>query len=180
MMQRLLDLSYHPVGICPNVFGPEPQHLEPPNAQLPVTPGVVLRLEVVAPVHLAHQLRIQTGEVDDLRTDPVLAAELHSQRLPFDQTPQQRFFSRQVPAKPAGALTADPGLPLSAHPPRVHDSVVRGNPLAACQPRRWISPPWNGSGTGEYGRRPGGGASEASQVNHRVSHAVLRTAPPRP
>src|SRR5690606_16065167 len=25
------------------------------------------------------------------------------------------------------------------------------------------SPPWSGSGTGEYGRRPGGGASEASQ-----------------
>src|SRR5690606_9945628 len=92
-----------------------------------------------------------------------LATELHSQRLPFDQTPQQRFFSRQVPAKPAGALTADPGLPLSAHPPRVHDSVVRGNPLAAWRPRPWISPPWNGSGTGEYGRRPGGARAKRAR-----------------
>src|SRR5690606_15361584 len=27
-----------------------------------------------------------------------------------------------------------------------------------------ISPPWSGSGAGEYGRRPGGGASGASRV----------------
>src|SRR5690606_9797245 len=41
------------------------------------------------------------------------------------------------------------------------------------------SPPWSGSGTGEYGRRPGGGASEASQETPWSSLAVLRTAPPR-
>src|SRR5690554_1177836 len=41
------------------------------------------------------------------------------------------------------------------------------------------SPPWSGSGTGEYGRRPGGGASEASQETPWSFPAVLRTAPPR-
>src|SRR5690554_5783950 len=41
------------------------------------------------------------------------------------------------------------------------------------------SPPWSGSGTGEYRRRRGGGASEASQEPHRGFPAVLRTAPPR-
>src|SRR5690606_32426023 len=41
------------------------------------------------------------------------------------------------------------------------------------------SPPWSGSETGEYGRRPGGGASEASQETPWSSLAVLRTAPPR-
>src|SRR5690606_12683901 len=38
--------------------------------------------------------------------------------------------------------------------------------------------PWSGSGTGEYGRRPGGGASEASQETPWSFPAVLRTAPP--
>src|SRR5690554_4615830 len=41
------------------------------------------------------------------------------------------------------------------------------------------SPPWSGSGTGEYRRRPGGGASEASHETFWSSLAVLRTAPPR-
>src|SRR5690554_6469658 len=41
------------------------------------------------------------------------------------------------------------------------------------------SPPWSGSGTGEYGRRRGGGASEASQETPWSFPAVLRTAPPR-
>src|SRR5690606_3814784 len=41
------------------------------------------------------------------------------------------------------------------------------------------SPPWSGSGTGEYGRRPGGGASEASHETPWSFPAVLRTAPPR-
>src|SRR5690554_225492 len=41
------------------------------------------------------------------------------------------------------------------------------------------SPPWSGSGTGEYRRRRGGGASEASQETPWSSPAVLRTAPPR-
>src|SRR5690606_27231019 len=39
--------------------------------------------------------------------------------------------------------------------------------------------PWSGSGTGEYGRRPGGGASEASHETPWSFPAVLRTAPPR-
>src|SRR5690606_4917526 len=39
------------------------------------------------------------------------------------------------------------------------------------------SPPWNGSGTGEYGRRPGGGASEASQETTVDSR---RSSGPRP
>src|SRR5690606_12843727 len=41
------------------------------------------------------------------------------------------------------------------------------------------SPPWSGSETGEYGRRPGGGASEASHETPWSFPAVLRTAPPR-
>src|SRR5690606_14323477 len=41
------------------------------------------------------------------------------------------------------------------------------------------SPPWSGSETGEYGRRPGGGASEASHETPWSCPAVLRTAPPR-
>src|SRR5690606_2897360 len=32
-----------------------------------------------------------------------------------------------------------------------------------------ISPPWNGSGVGEYGRRPGGGASAASREGRERS-----------
>src|SRR5690554_3274120 len=41
------------------------------------------------------------------------------------------------------------------------------------------SPPWSGSGTGEYGRRPGGGASEASQKTTVSPRRPVRTAPPR-
>src|SRR5690606_6463546 len=41
------------------------------------------------------------------------------------------------------------------------------------------SPPWSGSGTGEYRRRRGGGASEASQKTTLWPRRPVRTAPPR-
>src|SRR5690606_10288316 len=43
--------------------------------------------------------------------------------------------------------------------------------------RPWTSPPWSGSGTGEYRRRRGGGASEASQ---KTTVDSLRSYGPRP
>src|SRR5690606_30808239 len=55
--------------------------------------------------------------------------------------------------------------------------LPRGAP--AERATQWFLPRWSGSETGEYGRRPGGGASEASQETPWRSPAGLRTAPPR-
>src|SRR5690606_12520037 len=69
----------------------------------------------------------------------------------------------------------------SWRPSPLHDLLPRGAPAkrARTMTSQRTSPPWSGSETGEYGRRPGGGASEASQETPWSFPAVLRTAPPR-
>src|SRR5690606_30197354 len=63
------------------------------------------------------------------------------------------------------------------NPKRPVGRLPRG--AAAERATQWFLPRWSGSETGEYGRRPGGGASEASHETPWRFPAVLRTAPPR-
>src|SRR5690554_1528541 len=70
-------------------------------------------------------------------------------------------------------------LGTSCHSPTPLTASWGGKASAPAAGPSNTSPPWSGSGTGEYRRRRGGGASEASQEPHRRFPAVLRTAPPR-
>src|SRR5690606_32908126 len=93
------------------------------------------------------------------------------------------------------ALRATPPASWGRNPKRPVGRLPRG--AAAERATQWFLPrwsgsetgtdddfpkdfsPWSGSETGEYGRRPGGGASEASHETPWSFPAVLRTAPPR-
>src|SRR5690606_39034999 len=121
-----------------------------------------------------HQMDHQEQLVGELEDDP-----LSDPAQPGDLLTHRYVVGRVVGAEHGRRCDADAGHGQPEHP-LLQGVDVDGDIGQLGHTRRlrpWTSPPWSGSGTGEYRRRRGGGASEASQ---KTTVDSLRSYGPRP
>jgi len=74
-----MDRVEHLFGATQDVVVPETQHLESRRSQKLITTLVVLQiLRMLAAIELHHEHPIETGEVADVKSHPMLSPELEA------------------------------------------------------------------------------------------------------
>jgi hypothetical protein len=87
-----------------HVVIPEAQHLESLRLQPRIAYFVALTVRMLAAIHFDHYARGEADEVEDIRSQRGLAAEMYAELMRTHPAPQFPFCIRHVVAELAGDL----------------------------------------------------------------------------